>query len=861
MGLAQINIRFKADLKQFSTEMQNVGREMEKIGSKMQTIGATMTAAITLPLVAMGAAAYNMAADFEDAMGATNQVFKDAADSTMNWANALPTYYGIAKKEALEYSNMMGSMLQNIGNLTEQEASQQSAKLIELAGDLTAMYGGTTADAVRALTGALKGNNTMLDNYGMAANDAMVKAKAMEMGLISQGETMSLSAKQAATLALIYEQSAAAQGQAAREADGASGSMRALKTELTNVATEFGQHLLPIITPIVQGLRDMMERFRDLDPAMKQVIVIVAAVLAAVGPLIAIFGTFAAVLPSIIAGLSTMGAAFTAMTGPVGLVIAGVAALIALIVANWDEVKKTLVDTANYWIDLYNESMLFRAAVETVIGVFKTMGNVARLVFNLLGTLLSNLWNNFKTVFGNLGDLFKAVLTGNFSEIPNIVARTFKETLGNSRQTLLDLGKDFSAFNQDMKKTANESIANVFKGKRARIVVDADASKVKKDVTTATVDGLNDGVDLFNKDGKKVKIEVEPAKGSVGFYDKIISELEKVQKNSSIDNDTFQVFQQKIDEYKKLRDAITGDLKQEIVVGSEAWYQQEIDGLNKLIPNLEAGSEAYFNLVKQREILQKTLEMSQTIPTPTMPEPEQGTVDWYNYHINKLKQARDAVGITIEEYKRLSNEINILETTFKMEVEVEGSEKIAAVKTELEGMQALAGGVSQGLTDAFSVMSEGIVGSLGEAENGMDRFKQAMIKTVIKVIAMALSSSIANAIQGGTQSGAATGPGAIVAIPTMIATLVSGVIGAFAAIPKFANGGIVSGPTFGLMGEYTGAANNPEVIAPLNKLKDLINPTGGATNVTVQLAGGWRVQGNDLITVLDRVEKINSRKR
>ena len=41
------------------------------------------------------------------------------------------------------------------------------------------MYGGTTADAV-GLAGALKGNNTMLDNYGMAANDALIKTKALE---------------------------------------------------------------------------------------------------------------------------------------------------------------------------------------------------------------------------------------------------------------------------------------------------------------------------------------------------------------------------------------------------------------------------------------------------------------------------------------------------------------------------------------------------------------------------------------------------------------------------------------------------------------------------------------------------------
>lgn len=47
------------------------------------------------------------------------------------------------------------------------------------------MYGGRTQDAVRALTAALKGNNTMLDNHGMAVNDALVKQKAFELGLSS----------------------------------------------------------------------------------------------------------------------------------------------------------------------------------------------------------------------------------------------------------------------------------------------------------------------------------------------------------------------------------------------------------------------------------------------------------------------------------------------------------------------------------------------------------------------------------------------------------------------------------------------------------------------------------------------------
>ncbi len=68
--------------------------------------------------------------------------------------------------------------------------------------------------------------------------------------------------------------------------------------------------------------------------------------------------------------------------------------------------------------------------------------------------------------------------------------------------------------------------------------------------------------------------------------------------------------------------------------------------------------------------------------------------------------------------------------------------------------------------------------------------------------------------------------------------LVIGTIGAIiASIPKakkFADGGIISGPTLGLMGEYPGASNNPEVVAPLSKLKGMISDRSGALDIRVQ---------------------------
>jgi len=78
---------------------------------------------------------------------------------------------------------------------------------------------------------------------------------------------------------------------------------------------------------------------------------------------------------------------------------------------------------------------------------------------------------------------------------------------------------------------------------------------------------------------------------------------------------------------------------------------------------------------------------------------------------------------------------------------------------------------------------------------------------------------------------------------------------ALSGIPKFANGGIVSSPTLGLMGEYPGARSNPEVIAPLDKLKSMIG--GGQTNVNI--TGGFKLEGQDLVLALQRADRNRTR--
>jgi hypothetical protein len=67
---------------------------------------------------------------------------------------------------------------------------------------------------------------------------------------------------------------------------------------------------------------------------------------------------------------------------------------------------------------------------------------------------------------------------------------------------------------------------------------------------------------------------------------------------------------------------------------------------------------------------------------------------------------------------------------------------------------------------------------------------------------------------------------------------------------EFANGGIISGPTMGLMGEYPGASHNPEVVAPLDKLKSLMGGGGGTLEA--------RISGNDLLILMNKAGRNNN---
>ena len=87
----------------------------------------------------------------------------------------------------------------------------------------------------------------------------------------------------------------------------------------------------------------------------------------------------------------------------------------------------------------------------------------------------------------------------------------------------------------------------------------------------------------------------------------------------------------------------------------------------------------------------------------------------------------------------------------------------------------------------------------------------------------------------------------LAAAATIIATMLS--------IPKFAKGGIVSGPTLAMVGEYAGAGSgNPEVIAPLNKLRSMLAPAGYNLGDVK-----FKIEGRNLVAILNKENEHRKR--
>ena len=272
----QVKVAVTAETKQFKRAFRGLSKDLgldklsrgvKSVAGKFAEVGkaaAVASAAVGAAAGAISFKAIQMAGDLEQSTGAVEAVFKQTADKVKNYASTASTSFGVTKNEFQELSVLLGAQLKNGGTPLEQ-LGDKTKDLITLGADLSAQFGGSTAEAIQSISSALKGERDPIEKYGVSLKQAAIDAKAAELGFSKVGGSFSNEAQQAATLALIFEQTADAQGAFNRENNTYAHQVQVLKAKVHDLAAEFGTLLLPYATQFVQFLNEkLMPKFEQL---------------------------------------------------------------------------------------------------------------------------------------------------------------------------------------------------------------------------------------------------------------------------------------------------------------------------------------------------------------------------------------------------------------------------------------------------------------------------------------------------------------------------------------------------------------------------------------------------------------------
>ena len=329
----------------------------------------------------------------------------------------------------------------------------------------------------------------------------------------------------------------------------------------------------------------------------------------------------------------------------------------------------------------------------------------------------------------------------------------------------------------------------------------------------------------------------------------------------------------KVDDLKKSLGGL--DLEQQAasiegaVTAQQAYVKQleeERDAIMKLAPyKRTANSQAGRDLKK----LEASLETANA-DLAAMMQLEEGVALKLNQTANEADNAGDSVtdlgNATEQTTAKLKDKSNTLGFLINQLEEVPDTDIWKPVKDSTDQANHSLGalfnrleetpveGFTRELTFAESMMQAmsqtatsfgNIIGAaFADMINGAKKGKDAMKEMAKALISAALAASQASIIEAMINSGKFTGPAAPIVIPALVASGVALVQGLFNSLPAFAEGGIVSGPTLGRVGEYPGAKTNPEVIAPLDKLRGML---GGQQ---VQVTG--KISGRDILLTSER---------
>ena len=827
-SLANISIRFRADLKQFSSQMKNVERSLKSVGKRMTKVGKNLTVGLTAPIGGLGVLAVKTFATFEQSMakveaisGATSNeliaLTKSAEDLGSSTRFAATDVAGLQ----LEFSKLGFDPSQIL------DATEATLALAQASGEDLAQSATVAASTVQS--------------FGLQASET--------------GRVVDVMAKSFSSSALDLTKFQVAMSTVAPVAKSAGQSIEST-TGMLSVLTNNGLDASTAGTGLRNIFLDIAQAGMTLDEALDMISTSANKNVTALN----LFGKRGATVATVLADNQEAAKGFAKQYDNA----AGSAKAMAKIMDNTTEgsfmkfksaaesagiavgeiLAPMIRDLTDFLAEAISEFKDLAPATQKLIVGISALAAAIGPVLVALGFLMTTVIPGLITAFGILKVAMLATPFGLIAAGISVAVSAFY--LFNRETEKVVKSQDQLT---EVTNRATDAIAKE-KAKVEQLLFTARDENVSKQQRIKAIQELNRISPKYLGNLKLETINTDEATTAVNKYNEALLKTAKakaaqeklqeiqakiIEKELELSARRKAITDAQASSYKRNRDnAQAAAAEKKRLAAAEKFLAFETANGTK---ELEAQAEELLKIINLNDTL-----ISNPIASPVKPTGQGGETQ-------APRTEQESVG-------------NVQSQGFNITADLISEEDIIRISkftTDLETLRETAVEVGMAVGNAFGSMTNRMIAGLDLAETGMQGFVKNMAATFMKLISMLLSNAVANAIAGASQSALGTGPAAVYTLPAFIATSVAGVLSAFAAIPKFADGGIVSGPTMGLMGEYAGAnRGNPEVITPLNKLKSMLGDSMGGDMSQLEVVN--KISGQDLILIISRAQNYRNRR-
>lgn len=528
-----------------------------------------------------------------------------------------------------------------------------------------------------------------------------------------------------------------------------------------------------------------------------------------------------------------------------------------------------LVDEWNNLMSGFDSSFtvwdLLKGYIQYNMALIKALGEAFIVTCALIVKPLVDLWNLIKR--------FAADVWKRLSDFP--LGRAVQNAVKEAWQWLQNLWKKIVSWYNNLKK---------YLGLKTDNSTDVKLN-VKEDRTvTQTFKGGGSGLPSIGgkKSGSKKggskkhgsgskKTEISaPEIGSLKFYEDKLREINEELSKTNVSSGRLQelkmeaaVLEEQIAKIKKrnaLHDKVNVTKEKPTI---EKGSIQEIDDLisskENQLKNLKVGSDSFNLLVQQIDELKQKKEFLELKMRPKIDENSMnallGSLVKVQEQINGLKTSisvttdKTELDLLSEQLKFLTDKEHKIQLSIDEKKQSAISQNVDEIKTQYEGLGQAAGSVGSVFSALGDVTDDSFLKMMGSISGA--------VANILPQIGKLVGANQAAAISSGTASAAALPfPANLVSIGTVIASIIS----IFSSLPKFADGGIIQGKSFG---DYNLArVNGGEMILNTTQQGRLWNTIQqGTTSSSAPISGAvkFHIEGKQLVGVLNNYNSSKSR--